>query len=443
MAEKDVRTIMEKRVYLALSTDPVHPGNLHLISEARKRGTVIVGLLTDEAIAGYRRIPFLTYDQRRAIAENIKGVSEVIPQASPDVTENLERIRPDYVIHGADGKAGVLSPAREAVIALLQQWGGELIEVDTSDISSIPLQEHHKTSGITPQMRIRQLRRIIGAKNFVRALEAHNGLTGLIVERTAIESSEGRKEFDAIWLGSLADSTAKGKPDIECVDMTSRIATLNEILEVTTKPIMVDMGTGGLAEHFAYATRTLERLGVSAVIIEDKTGLKRNSLHKDSKHQYRETVENFCHKIAMGRKCRITDDFMIIARIESFICGAGLEDALDRALAYIEAGADGIMIHSNKPGPEEILSFCARYQSFSKKVPLVAVPSTYTSTREKELRDSGITVVIYANQLIRSAYPAMVRTAQSILEHERAEESESSCLPVQEILHLIPGIHDD
>lgn len=439
-----MRTNMNKKVYVAMSTDLVHPGHMNIINEARKRGTVIVGLLTDEAIAGYKRIPFLSYEQRRIIVENIKGVYDVVPQKTLDYTENLEALRPDYVVHGDDWKSGVQSQTREDVIAVLKRWGGELIEIPyTSGISSTMLHEHLRSIGTTPQMRIRQLRRIIDAKKFVRVMEAHNGLTGLIVERTTIESEGGPKEFDAIWLSSLSDSTAKGKPDIECIDLTSRVSSLNEILEVSTKPIIFDGGTGGLAEHFVYATRTLERLGVSAIIIEDKTGLKRNSLHMDPVHQHRETTENFCHKITMGKKCQITEDFMIIARIESFICGAGIEDALNRAQAYIDAGADGIMIHSNKPEPDEIIAFCTRYQSFPKKVPLVAVPSTYTRTYEKDLRACGITIVMYANQLIRSAYPAMVRTAESILEHERAEESEPGCMPIEEILHLIPGMRYD
>lgn len=435
---------MDKKVYVAMSTDLVHPGHMNIISEARKHGAVIVGLLTDEAIAGYKRIPFLSYEQRRIIVENIKGVSSVVPQKTLDYTENLEAIRPDFVVHGDDWKSGVQSQTRADVIAVLARWGGELIEIPyTGGISSTMMHEHLRSIGTTPQMRIKQLRRIITEKKFVRVMEAHNGLTGLIVERTTIDSEAGPKEFDAIWLSSLADSTAKGKPDIECVDLSSRVSSLNEILEVTTKPIIFDGGTGGMAEHFVYATRTLERLGVSAIIIEDKTGLKRNSLYGDPVHQYRETTENFCHKITMGKKSQITEDFMIIARIESFICGAGLEDALTRAQAYIDAGADGIMIHSNKPEPDEILAFCTRYQSFPNKVPLVAVPSTYTRTYEKDLIACGITIVIYANQLIRSAYPAMVRTAESILVHERSEESEPGCMPIKEILHLIPGMRYD
>lgn len=436
---------MEKRVYVGMSADLVHPGHLNIIKVAEKYGRVTIGLLTDEAIASYKRVPYLTYEQRKVVIENIKGVYEVIPQKTLDYVENLNNIRPDFVVHGDDWRDGVQSKTRNAVIEALKQWNGQLIEVPyTKGISSTILNEQLRSLGTTPDIRIKQLKRILSVKKFVRVLEAHNGLTGLIVEKTRITNNNGNlKEFDAIWVSSLTDSTAKGKPDIECVDLTSRLSSVNEILEVTTKPIIYDGDTGGIKEHFSYGVRTLERLGISAIIIEDKMGLKRNSLFGDSVPQQQDCIENFCEKIRFGKKSQITDDFMIIARIESLIVGAGMEDAITRAKAYIGAGADAIMIHSKSKKPDEILEFCSLYHQLSEVVPLVAVPSSYNSIYEQDLRNAGISVIIYANHLIRSAYPAMVRTAETILEHERSYECEPFCLSINEIINLIPGpCHD-
>lgn len=428
-----------KTVYVGMSADLIHPGHLNIIEKARGLGTVTIGLLTDKAIASYKRVPFLTYEQRHAVVKNIKGVSRVVPQSTLDYTENLEKLRPDYVVHGDDWKKGVQAHTRATVIAALKKWGGKLVEVPyTEGISSTILHEQLRSIGTTPQIRLGRLRRILETKGFVRAIEAHNGLTGLIAENANATAGREQRTFDALWLSSLTDSTAKGKPDTEYVDLTSRLFSLHEILEVTTKPIIFDGDTGGATAHFALSVRTLERLGISAIIIEDKMGLKRNSLFGTDVAQQQDTIENFCDKISVGKKSQITDDFMIIARIESFILGHGLPDALARAKAYIDAGADGIMIHSREKSPDEIFSFCGQFSKFEKKVPLVVVPSTFSQVHEKDLRRHGVAIVIYANHLLRSAYPAMVRTAQSILTHERAYECEETCMPVADIITLIP-----
>jgi phosphoenolpyruvate phosphomutase len=430
---------MEKKVYVGMSADLVHPGHLNVINKARKLGMVIVGLLTDEAIASYKRLPFLTYEQRKIIVENIKGVSKVVPQTTLDYTENLEKLKPDYVVHGDDWKIGVQAKTRAKVISILKKWKGKLIEVPyTQGISSTLLHEKLRSIGTTPQIRIKQLKRLIKSKGFVRVLEAHNGLTGLIVENTRITEGEKNKEFDAIWLSSLTVSAAKGKPDIEYVDLTSRIVPLNEILEVTTKPIIFDGDTGGLIDHFMFTVKTLERFGVSAIVIEDKIGLKKNSLFGTDVEQTQDTIENFCKKISMGKRALVTDDFMIIARIESLILEKGVKDALKRARAYIEAGADGIMIHSKKKSPEEIFNFCKRFDKFEKKVPLAVAPSTYSQTYEKDLIKYSINIIIYANHLLRGAYPAMKKVAESILINGRAYKCEKMCMGIDEIINLIP-----
>lgn len=430
----------EKTVYVGMSADLIHPGHLNIIREAGKYGRVIIGLLTDNAIASYKRLPYMPLEQRKLIVENIKNVSEVVLQDTLDYVPNLRRLRPDYVVHGDDWRTGVQREIRDQVIRVLKEWGGRLIEPEyTKGISSTKLNNSLKEIGTTPGIRLKMLRRLLAVKDMIRVMEAHNGLTGLIVEKARVQVGNEMREFDALWLSSLTDSTAKGRQDNGSVDLTSRLLTLNNILEITTKPIFFDGDSGGIPEHFAIMVKTLERIGISAVIIEDKAGLKENSLLETGSSQQQDSIANFCHKIQYGKKAQFTDDFMVIARIESLILGAGMDDALQRSEAYIAAGADSIMIHSKNKNPDEILHFCREYATFSRRVPLVAVPSTYNQTYEKELAAAGVRIVIYANQLLRSAYPAMVRTAESILRHQRAFECENNCMPIREILHLIPG----
>ena len=428
------------KVYVGMSADLIHPGHLNILNEAAKLGEVTVGLLTDKAIASYKRLPYLEYEQRKIVLENIKSVHNVIPQETLDYRPNLIEVKPDFVVHGDDWKEGVQKGTRQQVIDTLETWGGKLVEVPyTKGISSTKLNNALKEIGTTPDIRRARLRRLIESKEIVRIIEAHNGLTGLIVEQITVDVNGQKREFDGMWASSLTDSTSMGKPDIEAVDITSRTNNINNLVEVTTKPIIFDGDTGGKIEHFVFTVRTLERLGVSAVIIEDKIGLKKNSLFGTDVQQYQDTIENFSKKIKAGRDARVTKDFMVIARVESLILKAGMEDALTRAKAYIEAGADGIMIHSKETSPDEILEFCSKYNEFPKKAPLIAVPSSYNTITEDELAAAGVNVVIYANQLLRSAYPAMVETAKSILTNKRSYESRDNCISIKEILELIPG----
>ena len=430
----------KKVVYIGMSADLIHQGHLNIIAEGKKLGKVIIGLLTDEAIASYKRLPLIAFNDRKTIVENLKGVDKVIPQLTLDYITNLETLKPDFVVHGDDWKTGIQREVRQRVIDTLSEWGGKLVEPEyTEGISSTDLISAVKARGITPGKRMKTLRRLINVKSVVRILEAHNGLTGLIVEKTSIEKDGRKIEFDGIWESSLTDSTSKGKPDTELVDFTSRFQSIEEILEVTTKPIIVDGDTGGKIEHFKFRVKTLERLGVSAIIIEDKIGSKRNSLFGTDVEQHQDSIEHFSKKISEGKKSLVTEDFMIIARIESLILKHGMDDALRRAEAYIAAGADGIMIHSKNKDGKEIIEFCNQYKQIENRVPLVVVPSTYAHMSEKKLQDLGVNVVIYANHLIRSAYPAMVSVAKSILESARAKEaSDKYCMPIKEILNLIP-----
>ena len=423
-----------------MSADIIHTGHLNIIHEAQKYGRVTVGVLTDAAIASYKRLPYLTYEQRATIVSNLKGVEEVVPQTQLDYTENLLRLKPDYVVHGDDWKHGVQQKTREKIIETLAQWGGKVIDVPyTKGISSTMLNERLKEIGTTPDIRLKTLRRLINAKKIVRICESHSGLTGLIIENTHVMVNNIRHEFDGMWASSLTDSTSKGKPDIEAVDLTTRLHDLNDALEVTTKPIIFDGDTGGKMEHFAFTVRTLERLGISAIIIEDKVGLKKNSLFGTAVKQEQDTIEGFCAKIRTGKQAQITEDFMIIARIESLIAGKGIDDAMQRALAYIEAGADGIMIHSKEKSGEDIKQFCKALREKNASIPIVVVPTTYNHITEDELSSWGVNIVIYANHLLRAAYPAMVNCAKSILEHGRSLEANDLCMPIKEILELIPG----
>ncbi len=431
---------MKKTVYVGMSADMIHPGHLNIIRKAAELGEVTIGLLTDEAIASYKRMPYMTFEQRRVVIENIKGVAQVVPQTMLDYVPNLEHLKPDYVVHGDDWKVGVQKQTRQRVIDVLARWGGKLVEVPyTPGISSTQIHAAIREVGTTPEIRLKSLRRLLNIKPIIRLLDIHNGLTGLIIENTSVDTPHGRREFDGMWASSLTDSTAKGKPDIEAVDVSARMTTLNEVLEVTTKPIVYDGDTGGRPEHFVFTVRTLERLGVSAVIIEDKTGLKKNSLFGTDVDQTQDTIEDFCIKIKMGKKAQSTTAFMIIARIESLILGKGIDDAMERAKAYLDAGADGIMIHSREKTPDEIFAFCDRYNELENRKPLVAVPSSYNQVYEEELAAHGVNIVIYANQLLRSAYPAMVGTARSILSHRRSAECDGQMMPIKEVLELIPG----
>lgn len=431
---------MAKTVYVAMSADIIHPGHLNIIKEAAKLGDVTVGVLTDAAIASYKRLPYMNYEQRAAVVMQLKGVARVIPQEQLDYIPNLKKLKPDFVVHGTDWRSGVQAKTRQGVIDTLATWGGKLVEPEyTEGISSTQLNKAIREVGTTPDVRRKRLRRLLNAKSIVSVLEAHSGLSGLIVENASVMKNNVKYEFDAMWLSSLTDSALKGKPDNESVDITSRLRTVNDILEVTTKPIIYDGDSGGFPEHFIYLVRSLERLGVSAVIIEDKQGLKQNSLLEQGNIQPQATIEDFCHKIQAGKHAQVTDEFMIIARCESLITGCGEDDAIIRCRAYCEAGADGIMIHSKAKDPDEVLSFVKRFRAeVSADKPIVVVPSTYAQVTEDVLSASGVNVVIYANHLLRAAYPAMKRCAEDILSNGRAmEASQKYCMPIKDIVEMI------
>lgn len=441
MNKLDKQIESKPTVYVPMAADLIHNGHINIIKIASSYGNVILGLLVDKAITKYKRLPLLNFEQRKLVAENIVGVHKVIAQEDDDYVAIIKELKPDFFVHGDDWKTGPQEKKRKRVIETMKEWGGKVIEPSyTKDISSSKMHEVIKEIGTTPDIRRKTLRRLIDSKSIVRIIEAHSGLSGLIAEHTKTFTKDKiEKQFDGMWASSLTDSTLRGKPDIEAVDLTSRLTSLNDILEVTTKPIIYDGDTGGKPEHLAFTVKTLERLGVSAIIIEDKIGLKKNSLFGIEVKQQQDTIENFSHKIKTAIKSRVTNDFMVIARIESLILEVGMEDALLRAKKYIEAGVDGIMIHSRRESPDEIFEFCDEYNQFANRKPLVVVPSSYNKTREKDLIERGVNVVIYANQLLRSSYPSMLETAKSILSNERSFESTQNMMSIKEILNLIPG----
>ena len=435
-----LKEIENRKVYMCFSTDIIHGGHISIIKKAQKLGKLIIGVLSDEAVASYKRIPLLPASERKVMFENIAGVSKVVDQKTLSYKENLEKYRPDIVVHGDDWCTGFQKPIRDEVVSILASYGGKLVEYPySSDQKYKDIQARTRADLSMPDIRRGRLRRVMEAKGLITAMEAHDGLTGLIVENTVVHQNGGAKQFDAMWISSLCDSTAKGKPDIELVDMTSRFRTIEDITEVTTKPIIFDGDTGGRTEHFIYTVRTLERLGVSMVIIEDKTGLKKNSLFGTEVVQTQDSIENFSEKIRAGKKAQRTKEFMICARIESLILELGMEDALTRAFAFVDAGADAIMIHSRKKDPAEIKEFLEKFRAKDKVTPIVLVPTTYNSITEEEWKERGANIIIYANQLMRAEVPAMQRAAECILEHHRGEECDEMLMPFKDIIRIIPA----
>lgn len=427
-----------KTAYMSFSTDLIHGGHIAIIQKAAALGELTVGILTDDVVASYRRFPVLSFEERVRLFENIKGVHRVIPQRTLSYTENLRMLKPDYVVHGDNWVTGFQKPIRDEVIQILGEYGGQLVEYPyTYNGEYEKLEKAQQEQLAIPDIRRGRLRKLLGMKPLIRIIEAHSGITGLIAEKTAVLQNGRSYQFDGMWVSSLCDSTAKGKPDIELVDMSSRLRTIDDIMEVTTKPIILDGDTGGLIEHFVYNIKTLERIGVSAVIIEDKTGLKKNSLFGTEVAQTQDTIENFCAKIFAGKHVLKTKEFMLIARIESLILERGMEDALTRAFAYVKAGADGIMIHSRRKEPDEVFEFCERFRAADKMTPIVVVPTSFNTVTETEFAERGVNIVIYANQLTRSAFPAMQEVAATILRNGRAKEADERCMPIKDILTLI------
>ena len=435
-----LKEIEGRTVYMSFSTDMIHGGHITIIKKAQRLGKLIIGVLSDEAVASFKRFPLMPASERKVMFENISGVYKVVEQKYLSYKENLEKYHPDYVVHGDDWVTGFQKPVRDEVVSILASYGGKLVEYPYSnDPKYKAMEDRAKAELSLPDMRRGRLKKMLEMKGMITAMEAHSGITGLIVEKTCVYQNGGTRQFDAMWISSLCDSTAKGKPDIELVDMTSRFRTIDDIMEVTTKPIIFDGDTGGMTEHFVYTVRSLERMGVSMIIIEDKTGLKKNSLFGTEVKQTQDTIENFSAKIAAGKKAQKTKDFMICARIESLILERGMDDALERAFAFVEAGADAIMIHSRKNDPSEIKEFINLFREKDKTTPIVLVPTSFNTVYEEEWKELGANIIIYANQLTRTGFPAMQDAARTILETHRAKECDDKCMSVKDIITLIPA----
>ena len=435
-----LKEIESRTVYMCFSTDIIHGGHIAIIKKAQRLGKLIIGVLSDEAVMSYKRLPLVPASERKVMFENIAGVYRVVDQDTLSYKENLEKYKPTYVVHGDDWCTGFQKPIRDEVVSILASYGGKLVEYPYSnDQKYKDIDARTRSDLAMPDIRRGRLKRVLDTKGLVTVMEAHDGLTGLIVENTVVHENGGAHQFDAMWVSSLCDSTAKGKPDIELVDMTSRFRTIDDIMEVTTKPIIFDGDTGGLTEHFVYTVRTLERMGVSMIIIEDKTGLKKNSLFGTEVVQTQDSIENFSAKIRAGKKAQRTKEFMICARIESLILERGMEDALERAFAFAAAGADAIMIHSRKKDPSEIQEFIEKFRAKDATTPIVLVPTSFNSVTEEEWKERGANIIIYANQLMRAEVPAMQKAAEMILQNHRAQECDAMLMPFKDIIRLIPA----
>ena len=431
---------MRKKVYIALTADALHHGHMKLLEKGRSLGDVIVGLITDKVVSEYKRMPYLNFEQRKKILINFKGVTKVISQNEWDYSKNIKKIQPDYFIHGDDWRKGYMSKIRSNVIKVMKKYGGKVIELPyTKGISSTALLENVNSISITADIRRGMLRRLINSKRTLRILEAHSPLSALVGENTQIEKKGKILSFDGFWSSSLTDSTVMGKPDNESLDFSQRLKNIDQIFETTTKPLIMDGDTGGKIEHFDMRVKSAERLGISALIIEDKKGLKKNSLLEDTSKQIQEDKLKFSEKIQIGKKAQVSSDFMIIARIESFILGKGIKDAISRAKSYVDAGADGIMIHSKSKSPKDIFEFAKKFRRIYREIPLVAVPSSYNHVKENILKEKGFNIIIYANHMLRASYPSMQNVAKKILLNQRSKEASKNLLSINEILNLIPG----
>jgi len=431
-----------KLVYVGMTAEFFHHGHANILIKAREYGNVMVGLLTDSALLSHKRLPMLTWEQRKTIIANFNGVTEVVPQHEWEYSNNILKYRPDFMVHGDDWNVEHQKNVKDKALAALKTYGGRLIEIAYTDgVSSSVLQKEELSNGILPSTRVGILRRLINAKSIVRVLESHNAVTASIVDQSEHFSNSMNEvvRFDAIWSSSLTDSTSRGLPDTEALSISSRLLNIMEIFNVTNLPLIMDADTGGDAQHLSLHIKSMERIGISACIIEDKKGLKKNSLLGTSVSQEIEEPLVFAEKIDVAIKSKISQDFMVIARLESLILELGMEDALNRARLYCEAGVDGIMIHSRKKSPSEIFQFASIFRKEFPDVPLISVPTTYNEVYEKELVDAGFNVVIYANHMLRAAVPAMRNVANTILENGRSFEVDSRIESMASILKFIPG----
>ena len=427
----------KKIVYVPLAVDILHKGHINIIKIAKNYGRVIVGLLTDKAIVKYKELTILNFEERKNLVKNLKYIDQVVAQDNYDYEEILNRIKPNYFVHGDDWKFDNRKIVRKKVIKILKKWNGRLIEPKyTKDVSSSIIKNKILELSSTSN-RVSRLKRLMDSKDITRILESHNALTGLIIENIKINNNKKNLEFDGMWSSSLTDSATKGLPDNSSLSFSARINSLNDMMDVTTKPVVFDADNGGQIEHLPFLIRSLERSGASAIIMEDKVGLKKNSLFKNQAGTKQDKPTLFAKKIKKICNTRQSQDFMVIARIESFIVGKGLKDALHRAEIYSKAGADAILIHSKEKTPAEIFSFAKEFRKSKNFVPLVSVPSTYSKVYEKDLIKNGFKLVIYANQLLRAAYPAMQNTAKTILKNKRAFEADKKIIPIKEIINLI------
>ncbi len=406
----------DKTVYVGMSADLVHPGHINLLREAASLGRVTVGLLTDRAISSYKRMPFLTFEQRRAVIEHIAFVTAVVPQDTLDYTDNLRLLRPDFVVHGDDWRNGVQAQTRRRVLDVLREWGGTLVEPPyTEGISSTALRMAAMDIGFAPGVRQRRLRRMLDCKPLVRVMQAHDGLSAHIVDRLEETTQGAPREYDAIWVDSLAGAPIRGKPDPLPFDLSSRLVTLHEILDATTKPLICNAGGAGHAAGVTAAVRTLERIGVSAIVIDTEVTDRRAVPAMAASAPPQDDMAAFIREIAAARDARVTPDFMIIARINDRTRDCGADRMMARAAAGVDAGADAVMCDSDPVNPDGIFDLCRRYRRLMNGHPLLVGLSGTEGLQEHDLASAGASMVVYTDTLLRAAREAMISAASQVL----------------------------
>ena len=429
-----------KIIYLGLTADLIHAGHINIINEALKYGQLLIGLITDQAISKEKRLPLLSYFDRKALLLNIKGVKDIVPQEDWDYSINLQKYKPDFFIHGDDWNTSEYKIIKNNCINVLSAYGGKLIEIaHTPNINSDLVVDKIRKLKNVSSLRQNTLKRLLQSKSFIKIIEVHSPMSAMIIDNLKINNERGSNFFDGFWSSSLSDSTLFGRPDIESLDIASRLNMINNIFHATTKPLVMDIDTGGLLEHLEINIKTIEQAGVSAVVIEDKKGLKKNSLFGNEVIQHQEDVKVFQEKIKLINTIKVNDNFLCIARIESLILDKGLEDALHRASSYVDAGADMVLIHSRKKTPDEVFLFANEFKRDHPNIPLACIPTSFYTVTEGLLQDKGFNLSIYANHLIRASYKHMEKIAKSILTYQTSQYIEEDIESVKDILNLIPG----
>jgi len=427
------RMASEKTVYVGMVGDMLHVGHINILKTAARLGRVTVGVLTDRAVVGYKRLPLLAFEDRVRVVESIADVAAVVPQKTLSYVENLRALRPDYVVHGDDWRYGdQVSRARAEVIATLGEWGGELVEVAyTKGISSTAIHRSGAADALFSGTRQGRLRRLLAAKPTLRIVEAHSGLSAKIAAE--VRGPDGATGFDAVWQSGLTDAIHRGKSDGGAVDRGRRLQAVEEILDAGPLPLIYDGRAAGRPETVFDLTRALDKAGVSALCLGDRSDPDRTGPEMSPA----ETVA----QIEAVRAACPTGAVMAISRIVVAAPGNGgsgaLDRALDRALALLEAGSDAVMFDSAADTAEPILDIAARLRRQRRDVPLFAAQSDRWGAPIHRFENAGIDAVVYETHLLRATVAPMRRAATALLAEGTGPAPDLTPLP--ELRGLFPS----